>query len=97
MRQDAVSSIGRAAATFQLKVAVMRETQPLMRAIAWASALIALAAGVWGVTIVTQRGASAQVSPRQVASRGALFSSEQALIELFEKSRGSVVFISRRK
>jgi hypothetical protein len=32
-------------------------------------------------------------TPRSIASGGALFPAEQALIELVEKSRGSIVFI----
>jgi S1-C subfamily serine protease len=42
--------------------------------------------GIW------QRGAAAQ--PRQVSSRGALLPTEQTTIELFEKARPSVVFIT---
>ena len=55
------------------------------------AALLALA---WALLVFGPRGAAAQSAPRPVAPRGALFPGEQALIDLFEKSRGSVVFIT---
>ena len=65
------------------------------RVIVWAAvALLVLVVGVLAFTQVTQRGASAQAVARPVAPRGALPAYEQATIDLFEKTRVSVVFIT---
>jgi len=65
------------------------------RLLVWiAVALLAVAAGIWAIPSLVQRNASAQAVPRPVAPRGALLPDEQATIELFEKARGSVVFIT---
>ena len=53
--------------------------------------------GAWllavAVGICSQRAASG-VTPREVTPRGAMLAGEQATIELFERSRGSVAYIS---
>ena len=75
----------------------MRDTPRRARtlAFAWiAIAVVAIAVLAWGALTLTQRGAAAQPTARPVAARGALFPSEQATIELFEKSRGAVVYIT---
>ena len=54
--------------------------------------LVVIAAWTWPP--LWERGAAAQPVPRPVATRGALLDSEQAVIALFEKARGSVVFIT---
>jgi S1-C subfamily serine protease len=48
----------------------------------------------WAVLRIAQRDAAAQAVPRPVAERGSLQSSEQATIDLFEKTRVSVVHIT---
>jgi S1-C subfamily serine protease len=55
--------------------------------------VLALTLVVWVVPGNGQRNA-AEPQPRQVAPRGALAADEQATIDLFEKARGSVVFIT---
>jgi S1-C subfamily serine protease len=57
-------------------------------------ALIVLAAGILLLPRVIQRDAAAQAVPRPVTARGALLPEEQATIDLFEKTRVSVVFIT---
>ena len=67
----------------------------LGRLAAWSVAILAgvLAIG-WGVLRIAERKASAQAVPRPVAARGALQASEQATIDLFERTRVSVVHIT---
>ena len=55
--------------------------------------VVALTLAVWVVPGIGQRNA-AEPEPRSVAPRGALSAEEQATIDLFEKARGSVVFIT---
>ena len=57
-------------------------------------AVLLLVALLWAVPRLIPRDAAAQAAPRPVSSRGALPQAEQATIELFEKTRGSVVFIT---
>ena len=65
------------------------------RVLGWTlAAMLLVAALFWAVPRLIQRDAAAQAAPRPVASRGALPQAEQATIELFEKTRGSVVFIT---
>lgn len=65
------------------------------RPLGWVLALVLLLAAVlWLAPRVIQRDAAAQATPRPVAARGALPADEQATIDLFEKTRGSVVFIT---
>lgn len=52
-----------------------------------------LAIGHWAAPISGQR-ATSRAAPRPVASRGPLLPAEQASIDLFEKARASVVYIS---
>jgi S1-C subfamily serine protease len=56
--------------------------------------LLAVVAVIGFVTGAGIRRASAQGDPRQVTARGALMPNEQATIDLFERTRGSVVFIT---
>jgi S1-C subfamily serine protease len=67
----------------------------LGRLAAWSVAILAsvLAIG-WGALRIAERTASAQAVPRPVAARGALQASEQATIDLFERTRVSVVHIT---
>ena len=51
----------------------------------------ALALGAW--TVTAQR-AAVKATPRTVTARGPLLSGEQATVDLFEKARASVVYIS---
>ncbi len=64
------------------------------RVIVWMMAA-ALAAGiaVWGLPRILQR-AAAQANPRAVTARAALPAGELATVELFERTRASVVFIT---
>ena len=65
------------------------------RPLAWVLALVLLLVAVlWLVPRFFQRDAAAQAAPRPVAARGALPADEQSTIDLFEKTRGSVVFIT---
>lgn len=61
----------------------------------WIGAVTSLLlVALWAVPGINLRRAAAQARPREVAPRGALLSSEQATIDLFEQARGSVVFIT---
>jgi S1-C subfamily serine protease len=57
-------------------------------------AVLVIAVAAWFVWGSVQRGASAQPAQRDVTPRGALLDDEQTTIDIFEKSRGSVVFIT---
>jgi S1-C subfamily serine protease len=57
-------------------------------------AVLVIAVAAWFVWGSVQRGASAQPAQRDVTLRGALLDDEQTTIDIFEKSRGSVVFIT---
>lgn len=61
-----------------------------------AFSVLALAAVVALLTIprFAENGAAAQAVPRDISPRGPLLAEEQALIDLFEKTRASVVFIT---
>jgi S1-C subfamily serine protease len=65
---------------------------------AWllAIVIVVLLAGllIWSLPRTGLGRANAQGTPREVAQRGALSEGEQALINLFEQTRPSVVFIS---
>src|SRR5688500_18089806 len=54
--------------------------------------VVAAALGICGV-VIAQRAAS-RITPRDVTPRGPLLAAEQATIDLFERSRGSVAYIS---
>ena len=57
--------------------------------------LIALVVvGVWLLSGIEFRRPVVEATPREVTPRGALGSTEQAIIDLFEQSRGSVVYIT---
>jgi S1-C subfamily serine protease len=57
-------------------------------------AIAALAVVAWFITGVGGRASVTAVEPRAVTARGPLASDEEATINLFEKSRGSVVYIT---
>ena len=64
-------------------------------AIAVAGCLAASMVGGWTVRVSGQRGSvAARRVPRTVTPRGPLLAGEQATVDLFEKARASVVFIS---
>ena len=64
-------------------------------AIAVAGCLAASMIGGWTVRVSGQRGSlAARPLPRTVTPRGPLLAGEQATVDLFEKARASVVFIS---
>jgi S1-C subfamily serine protease len=61
----------------------------------WIGLVTALAlVAIWLLPGIDLGRAAAQARPRDVTPRGALVPSEQAVIDLFEKARGSVVFIT---
>jgi S1-C subfamily serine protease len=62
--------------------------------VVFAAVLLLAALLVWAVPMLIQRDAAAQAIPRPVTERGPLPPAEQATIDLFEKTRGSVVFIT---
>ena len=73
------------------------KTQPAparQLAVLTGAAVLALGIGIWGIAWLVQRDAAAQAVPRPVTPRAALPPGEQATIDLFEKSRVSVVFIT---
>jgi S1-C subfamily serine protease len=57
-------------------------------------AVLALAVAAWVIPANGQRGSANPVEPRAVASRGPLAADEEATIQLFEKARASVVYIT---
>jgi S1-C subfamily serine protease len=59
-----------------------------------AAAILVLLIGLWAIQGAWQDEAAAQAVPRPVAPRGPLLPSEQATIDLFEKTRLSVVYIT---
>jgi S1-C subfamily serine protease len=64
-------------------------------AIAVAGCLAASMVGGWTVSVSGQRGSlAARPVPRTVTPRGPLLAGEQATVDLFEKARASVAFIS---
>jgi S1-C subfamily serine protease len=63
-----------------------------LAAIAIAAALVLV--GIWALPGVWLRDTAAQASARAVTPRGAFLPSEQALIDLFERARVSVVYIT---
>lgn len=60
----------------------------------WTVIVVLAVVAAWSLTRNRLREASAQGSPREVTPRGALVPGEQALIDLFEQARVSVVFIT---
>jgi S1-C subfamily serine protease len=68
---------------------------PIAKAGTWTLVALLLAAAVWALAAqVGKQQMSAAAAPRQVVPRSGLHPGEQATIELFEKARGSVVFIT---
>ena len=65
------------------------------RNVAWTVvAVLLLIVAAWTIPANGQRGATSQFAPREVQRRPALPDDERATIDLFERSRGSVVFIT---
>jgi S1-C subfamily serine protease len=61
----------------------------------WAGVGALMLAGAWFVgPIIVQRVFTKEIVPRRVAARGDLSADEKATIELFQKARGSVVYIN---
>jgi S1-C subfamily serine protease len=64
----------------------------------FAAAIVALSVacviGGWTVAVSGQRSALTRPASRPVTPRGSLLPTEQAMVDLFEKARGSVVYIS---
>jgi len=56
--------------------------------------VLAVGIAVWVMVGARQRSAAAEPVPRPVAERGALLPEEQATIEIFERTRSSVAFIT---
>ena len=59
-----------------------------------AAVTLAWAIGGWTVASSGQRSALTRPASRPVTPRGSLLPSEQATVDLFEKARASVVYIS---
>ena len=66
-------------------------SSPSRAQLAVAGLSAALALGAW---TVTAQSAAVKATPRTVTARGPLLSGEQATVDLFEKARASVVYIS---
>lgn len=65
------------------------------RWLVWTAIVAALViVALWALPDWTMRNAAAQARPREVTPRQGFAPGEQAIIDLFEKSRGSVVFIT---
>lgn len=63
----------------------------------WAAiAATALVIGTWAIPTIGQRGIPREIAPRPVTARTQLLPDEQSTIDLFEKARGSVVYITTR-
>ena len=60
-------------------------------------AVVALAVAVRVIPANGQRGSTNPAEPRPVASRGSIAADEEATIQLFEKARGSVVYITTQE
>ena len=60
-------------------------------------AVVALAVAVRVIPVNGQRGSTNPAEPRPVASRGSIAADEEATIQLFEKARGSVVYITTQE
>lgn len=57
-------------------------------------AVVVVVVALWAAAGLDFGRAAAQAQPREVTPRGPLVASEQATIDLFEKARGSVVYIT---
>ena len=56
--------------------------------------VLLLVSSLWAVPGLSQRGSRAAVTPRSVEKRPPLPADEQATVDLFERSRGSVAYIT---
>jgi S1-C subfamily serine protease len=65
----------------------------MMRAHTIVGLMVAFIIG-WTMAAAGQRASGTKPVPRAVTPRGQLYASEQALVDLFEKARASVVYIS---
>ena len=73
------------------------ESRSVFRVVAWVIiAAFVVILGVWALPIVRQRTA-ARAEPRPVSARGALLPEEVTTIDLFEKTRVSVVYITTQE
>ena len=72
----------------------MNQRPSLARVLWVVIAVVALAVAAWVIPANGQRGSANPVEPRTVASRGPLAADEEAMIQLFEKARASVVYIT---
>ena len=63
-------------------------------AAAIAAVILACSVGVWAVAQSGERSPVTRPALRSVTPRGALLPTEQATVDLFEKARASVVYIS---
>ena len=71
-----------------------RRSSLILTAILTAAVVAAVVLAAWLVPRTIVRHAAAQATPRVVAPRGAFLPHEQALMDLFEQARVSVVFIT---
>ena len=69
-------------------------SMPLRYAAAIAAVALACSIGGWAVAQSGERSAVTQPASRPVTPRGSLLPTEQATVDLFEKARASVVYIS---
>ena len=66
-----------------------------LRRVGWIGlAVVVVLAAAWAGSEILQRSVAAQPRPREVAPRGDLLPAEQTTIDLFERSRPSVVYIT---
>jgi S1-C subfamily serine protease len=72
----------------------MKYRRSLTAALGVLIAIAALAVVAWVITGIGGRGSVTAVEPRAVTARGPLPPEEEQTISLFEKSRGSVVYIT---
>ena len=72
----------------------MNRRPPVVNVLWVVLAVVGLAVAVWVIPANGQRGSTNRVEPRPVASRGPIAVDEEATIRLFEKARGSVVYIT---
>jgi S1-C subfamily serine protease len=70
-------------------------TRPRRSGLIWIGIAVAVVLiALWAAAGLDLGRAAAQARPREVTPRGPLVASEQATIDLFEKARGSVVYIT---
>ncbi|MGH8629018.1 MAG: 2-alkenal reductase, partial [Gammaproteobacteria bacterium] len=68
---------------------------PFLRGLRWIAAAVLLVLAVWYFLPQIERTFLAEtVAPRVITPRGDLAADERAMVELFEKSKSSVVYIT---